>query len=276
MKRTIMVGIIGFILMAGVSTMVLAQEGRVDRATVPFSDPSQPGIVKVQAFRGSITVTGYSGQEVKVEARVRGEVLQEKEASEKGEGMRLIRSNATGLTVTEEDNVMSIGSQSMKYAVDISVQVPFRTSLKLGAFNNGDITVENVTGEIEVNNHNGSIALTDISGNVVANTFNGGLTVAFSSITADKPMSFSTWNGDVDVTLPTTLQANVKMHSEQGDIYSDFDVQIKPLPQKQEAEKDEGGKFRIVFDKTVYGTVNGGGPEYSFKTFNGDIYIRKK
>jgi DUF4097 and DUF4098 domain-containing protein YvlB len=276
MKRQTIAGIIGFILIAGVSTMVLAQEGRVDRATVPFSDPSQPGLVKVQAFRGSITVTGHSGKEVMVEARVRGEVLQEQESSEKAKGMRLIRSNASGLTITEEDNVMSIGSQAMKYAVDISVQVPVRTSLKLGAFNNGNIAVEKVTGEIEVNNHNGSIDLADISGSVVANTFNGGLTVTFASITPDKPMSFSTWNGDVDVTLPTALKADFKMHSEQGDIYSDFDVQIKPLPQKQEAEKGEGGKYRIAFDKTVYGSVNGGGPEFTFKTFNGDIYIREK
>ncbi len=269
--------IIGLILLIGTGTMALAQEGKVDRATVPFSDPSVPGTVKVSLFRGGITVTGYSGREVTVEARVRGSMLQEKEVNEKARGMRLIRSSASGLSITEEDNVMSIGSQSMKTAVDITIQVPFKTSLKLGCFNNGDITVDKVTGEIEVNNHNGAITLTDITGSVVANTFNGELKVSFVSITPDKPMSFSTWNGDVDVTLPGTLKADVKMNSEQGDIYSDFDVQIKPQPIKTEkADKEEEGKFRIMFDKTIYGAINGGGPAFNFKTFNGDIYLRKK
>lgn len=274
--------IFGLILLIGSSALALAQEGRVDRATVPFSDPSSPGTVKVTVFRGGITITGYSGKEVTVEARVRGSMLQEQEeeVNEKARGMSRIRSSATGLSITEEDNVMSIGSQSMKTAVDITIQVPFKTSLKLGCFNNGDITVDKVTGEIEVNNHNGAITLTDITGSVVANTFNGELKVTFVSITPDKPMSFSTWNGDVDVTLPGSFKADVKLNSEQGDIYSDFEVQIKYLPtQPQErGEEEEGaeGKFRIKFDKTIYGDINGGGPAFTFKTFNGDIYLRKK
>jgi hypothetical protein len=70
--------IIGLILLIGTGTMALAQEGKVDRATVPFSDPSVPGTVKVSLFRGGITVTGYSGREVTVEARVRGSMLQER------------------------------------------------------------------------------------------------------------------------------------------------------------------------------------------------------
>jgi DUF4097 and DUF4098 domain-containing protein YvlB len=28
-------------------------------------------------------------------------------------------------------------------------------------------------------------------------------------------------------------------------------------------------------DSTMKGTINGGGPEIQFKTFNGNIYIRK-
>jgi len=279
--------VFGLILLIGSTALALAQEGQVDRATVPFSDPSTPGTVKVTVFRGGITVTGYSGKEVIVEARVRGSMLQEQEeeVNEKARGMQRIRSSASGLAITEEDNVMNIGSQSMKAAVDITIQVPFRTTLKLGCFNNGDITVDKVNGEIEVNNHNGAITLTDITGSVVANTFNGELKVTFVNITPDKPMSFSTWNGDVDVTLPGSLKADVKMSSEQGDIYSDFDVQITSQPPRaqEEAEDEEGrgerrdrARYRVRFDKTIYGTISGGGPDFTFKTFNGDIYIRKK
>ena len=67
------------------------------------------------------------------------------------------------------------------------------------------------------------------------------------------------------------------MKSQQGDIYSDFDVTLKPAPQKpaEEAAKSGKGKYRISFDRFLTGAVNGGGPEFTFNTFNGDIYIRK-
>ena len=98
--------VLGLFLLLAAATLALAQEGRVDRATVPFSDPSTPGTVKVTVFRGGITVTGYSGKEVTVEARVRSSTIQEqeKEVDEKAKGMRLIRSSASGLYVTEDGN----------------------------------------------------------------------------------------------------------------------------------------------------------------------------
>ena len=86
-------------------------------------------------------------------------------------------------------------------------------------------------------------------------------------------MSFSTMNGDIDVTLPANVKAKVKMKSDWGEVYSDFDIQVDTAPQKIE-EKDEG-KYRISFEKYIMGTINGGGPEYTFKTYHGDIIIRK-
>ncbi|MDD8016691.1 MAG: hypothetical protein PHX45_13505, partial [Acidobacteriota bacterium] len=86
------------------------------------------------------------------------------------------------------------------------------------------------------------------------------------------------------VTLPADLKANVKMKSDQGEIYSDFDIAIKPGPQKIEEGAEPSterpgrldGKFHVSIEKYTYGAVNGGGPEISFSTFRGDIYIRKK
>jgi hypothetical protein len=28
-------------------------------------------------------------------------------------------------------------------------------------------------------------------------------------------------------------------------------------------------------DRSIYGTINGGGPDFELRTFNGDIYLRK-
>jgi DUF4097 and DUF4098 domain-containing protein YvlB len=271
---------IAILFLAG--AFLFSQEKPSDRATVPFSDPSKPGKLEVGVHNGGITIKGYDGKEVIVEAKIRERLIrekrrQEREDREKSKGLRMIRvSTGTGLEIEEKGNKMEVSVASLKQTIDLIIQVPFATSLELSAFNNGNITVENVSGDIEANNHNGRLTLTGISGSLVAHTFNGGVKVTFDKVDPDKPMSFSTWNGDIDVTFPASIKAKVKMKSERGDVYSDFDIQIDKTPQKiEEDERREGGRYRISFDKYIYGAINGGGPEYSFKNFNGDIYIRK-
>lgn len=266
-----------FMLMLITCIFVSAQEeSQVDRATVPFSNPAQPGFLKASVLNGSITVKGYDGQEVIVEARARSrKFTRKRDESQRTAGMRLLSVPTTGLEVTEEDNVMRVSTQAFKRSVDLNIQVPFATSLKLSGVNNGFITVENVSGEIEVNHVNGELTVLDVSGSVVAHTTNGEVKATFKDVDSEKPMSFSTFNGDIDVTFPAALRADVKMKSDQGDIYSDFDIAVKQAPKKVEEPKRESGRYRISFEKYVYGSINGGGPEFHFKTFNGDIMIRK-
>ena len=281
--------VLGTILFFAVAIFSLSQEETVDKATVSFSNPSKPGRIEASVHNGSITVKGYEGKEVIVEAKTSGRMIKElkiakafEEVKEKVKklkkiGMRRISSpGGTELEIEEEDNVIEVNVSSIKQTIDLIIQVPYSTSLELSAHNNGDITVENVNGEIEINHHNGALKLTGISGNVVAHTFNGDITVTLSKVNPEKPMSFSTWNGDIDVTFPANIKANVKMKSERGEIYSDFDIRLDKTPQRiVEDSREEGGKYKISFQKHILGTINGGGPEYQFNTYNGDILIRK-
>jgi len=260
-------------LLAG--TASFAQESKIDKVTVPFSDPSRPGLVRVDVYKGAITIKGYNGKEVIVEALVRGKIISEKkEVREKAKGMKLIQIASTGLEIEEENNVMDIDVEAQKYTVDLSIQVPYSTSLELESYSDGDIIVENVKGEIEVEKYRGEIKLSDISGSVVAQTYSGNIVVTFSKVDPGKLMSFTNYHGDLDVTFPANTRASVKMKSNQGDIYSDFDISISPSPPKVETPEKKGETYRVSFDY-IYGTINGGGPEFHFKTYKGDIYIRK-
>jgi hypothetical protein len=204
---------------------------------------------------------------------------QEKSKKDKTAGMKKIPIEGTGLTVEENDNVVRVEIESMRRAVDVVLRVPFSSSLKLEGTNLAEtgITVENISGEIEVESANGGIILKNVSGSVVANTTNGDIEVTLAKVMPDKPMSFVTFNGDVDVTLPPDTKANLKIKSNMGEIYSDFDVTLKSVPVKtSESGNKEGGKFRISLDRAVMGAINGGGAEFTFENFNGNIYIRKK
>ncbi|MBN1782110.1 DUF4097 family beta strand repeat protein [bacterium] len=255
-----------------------AQEDDTDRLSVPFSEPDKPGIVQIGLINGSITVTGYEGKVVEIESRVRMKKLKEKgETSKKTNGMFHIPSVSTELQVEEENNIMEIDIASHKLTMDVTVNVPVNTSLKLSTINNGDIQVSNVKGNLEANNINGDIRLNQISGSVVANTHNGDLIVTFASVDPEKAMSFSTFNHDVDVTFPADLKASVKLKTEQGDIYSDFEI-VKTENQPriiQEKAPETHGKYKVRIERAFYGTIHGGGPEMQFTSYNGDILIRK-
>ena len=261
-----------------ISAASLGQEPS-DRLKVSFRDPSRPGTVRLSLIHGSIIVKGYSGQEVLVEATSRRPKDDDGEPRGKGEasGLKRIIAPSSGLSVEEENNVMRIDAQTHRRAADVTLQVPFKTSLKLHCINGGVISVENVQGEIEAENINGSITLTNVAGSVVAHALNGSLTATIREVDASKPMSFSSLNGKIDVTLPAAVKANLNLQSGRGEIYSDFDVTVGATPPKvEESKREEGkGRYRVSTGQGAVGKVNGGGQEITFKNMNGNIYIRK-
>ena len=171
---------------------------------------------------------------------------------------------------------MEIRTRTMKNSVDLVIQVPFSTSLDLSSMMGGAIEVDNVKGEIEVSNMSGAVKLSSVSGTVLANSMNGSIEVTFMEVNPDTPMSFTTMNGDIDVTLPASTKANLKMKTDFGEVYSDFEITMSKAPQKAEADPEaEEGRYKIAFNKYSLGAINGGGPEFVLKTMNGDILIRK-
>jgi hypothetical protein len=259
----------------------MAQEAVPERAAVAFSDPSKPGKLKIGLMTGGITVRGYEGKEVVVEARMRGSSSRRgrrRDSEEPAGGLRRIPQNVSGFSVEEQDNMMKVSVSSIHNAVDLTVQVPVNTSVTLSTVNDGDIRVERVRGEVEVNNTNGHVTLNNISGSVVAHALNGNLVVTFDEVTANKAMSFTTLNGKIDVTLPGATKARLSMRTDNGEIFSDFEIQMDTSASKAKVEdaRGKGGAYRLHVDRTTYGLLNGGGPDFLFKSFNGNIYIRKK
>ncbi|HTP80599.1 MAG TPA: hypothetical protein VMM57_09370 [Bacteroidota bacterium] len=88
-------------------------------------------------------------------------------------------------------------------------------------------------------------------------------------------MSFSSLNGEIDVTFPSTIKATLSMKTEQGEIYSDFDIAMDNSAPKVEEGGKGKGRYHVSVEHTMRGKVNGGGAEIQFKNYNGDIYIRK-
>jgi len=249
-----------------------AQEPAGDRVVVPARNTTHPRVVNVHGTHGSITVKTYNGKEVIVETRG-GRPGRGGSSSATVDGLKRIDLPPRGLTVEEDDNVVEVRTGGSQEA-HLTISVPPDTSLHLRS-THGDVTVEGVKGEVEATSTNGEIRLTNISGTVVASTTNGSIKVVMDRVEPGKPLAFSSTNGNVDVTLPADFKANVKLRSLHGEIGSDFEIRFSGQP-AQTTGGGKDGKFRVQFDRTIYGTINGGGTDASFSTLNGRILIRKK
>ncbi len=275
------------LVLASAATALWSLDNAGERVVVPFSDPGKPGLIKAHLINGGIVVNGYEGKEVIIETKPRGHVVGEDEneaededrdeKQDKHAGMRRLQAGGGGLDVEESKNIMEIRVPAWKMDTDLMIQVPANAALELHTVNGGTIKVENVSGSIEVSNVNGSIVLSRIAGAVVAQTVNGDVTATFTRLDGKTPLSLITLNGDVDITLPASAKASFKLKIDNhGEIYSDFELALQSKTEKTvEDKRSHGGRYKVKIDKTVFGSINGGGQEITLKTFNGDILLRK-
>jgi hypothetical protein len=218
-----------------------AQDGK-GRMVVKWTDPSRPGLVKVNLIIGSLSVRTYTGYDVVVQSPAIG--------------------SAAGMFIDELSNVLTVSSRAND---DIDLRVPAKTNLNLHNTKGGNIVVDNVDGDIEVVNDKGNIQLTNVAGSVIAYAMKGNLSANLRDVAPNKPLSFSSMNGNVTVTLPEAIKATVKIHSDKGQIYSDFDITLASA---------RGGIITRT-SKTITGAINGGGIYVEVRSLNGNIYLRK-
>ena len=275
MKTNRIITLIIAALLISFSGSAFAQTDLKEQLTVPLSDPSKPGSLKVNLITGSIHVTGYSGNQIVIDAMVKAGDKTEKSRDETASGMkRITRNGGLDLTVTEDKNEVKISTKMINTPLTLNIKVPQKFALNVSTVNDGNIVVENVNGVMEIQNVNGEITLTNIAGSAVANTINGTLKAIFKTVDSSAPMAFSTLNGNIDVSLPAAAKFDVKLKSDRGEIFSDFDVDVdKSTPQASRSGKD--GMYKVSIEDWVKGKINGGGSEIMMKNMNGNIYLRK-
>ncbi|NOS55258.1 MAG: DUF4097 family beta strand repeat protein, partial [Cyclobacteriaceae bacterium] len=237
---------------------------------VPLSDPNKRGKLKAHLNYGSITVKGSPRKDVLVKYKALAEdedddnedtgnddkrlkslgridTRTNNNSGENKTGLKKISGSALDLEVTENDNVVKVSSNSSSQKLSLEIEVPLDFDLNVSTFNDGVMLISNVSGELELTNHNDDITAENISGSVLATSFNGAIKVSFNKVKEGTPMSFSTFNGDIDVTFPAALKATFKLKTEQGEILSGFDMKMVQEAPVQKKERS-GGTYKVVID----------------------------
>ncbi|MDW3196579.1 MAG: hypothetical protein R8G66_29655 [Cytophagales bacterium] len=263
MKKQIWLAVVCLITNLG----VFAQEEQ--EFTVPLSDPGKPGTLVASMHRGSIRVEGYNGKEVKIKVVTAEE---DEDRDTRRSGLRRIPNAAAQFDIEERNNVVTISGIKSK-RVDFMIMVPEAFSLNLKTHHDGFIGVKNVKGNIEADGHHEDIEMSGISGSVVADTHHGEITVAFDDVERGTPMAFSTYHGDIDITLPDDVNSSAKIKTTKGEVYTDFDLDLKVEVTNVDSRRGEGTKIQV--GGWLKGDLGSGGAEYMFSSYHGDVIIRK-
>src|SRR5262245_53798926 len=238
-----------------ISSVAVAQDDQ--RLVVPLSDPSRPARIEIALFSGDISVEGYDGKEIIVVADA---PIRDADQGEppRADGLRRIQSSSVGLTVEEGDNKVSVRMDFSPKNVDLQVRVPRRTSVHANLVNGGDIEITGLDGEHELQNVNGDVIAMNVSGSAVMNSTNGDVRATFASVDTARSMSFTSFNGDVDITLPANLAADLLVASQQGDVFTDFDVRAEQDPAQVESNGDANGRYRVRMQRHTRYAIGGG------------------
>ena len=235
-------------------------------------------LVVVDNINGSIEVVGHDGDEVRMIAheRFRARSQSDMERAREEAGLAIeAEGDALYLIVDGPFRRRDGGidwRDDLGYDLyyDFELRVPRQTRLKLRTVNHGDIEVEGVEGEFDVSNVNGTIDMEQVAGHGRIHTVNGGIDVSFTR-RPEGACDFKTINGNVDIDFPDDLAADLRFKTFNGDVYTEFDYTPVAL---ERPEPKRRGSRRVWKSLGSGARIGGGGPEMSFETLNGNVYIR--
>ena len=240
---------------------------------VPLSRPGEPMSLRIDLPSARIEVIGEERKDAEFSVGRTGGGRKIVTPS----GAKTLPGGTFQLDVDENDNTISVDSDWDSGRLEIVAKVPRRANLDLSTANNSEIIVRDIVGTLQLENANGPISATNINGSLIAESVNSSITAQFAGIDASGAVSLTSLNGDITLTLPAKVGAELRIDSGRGEIESEFELDVKPSkPVIQRDERPAGREgVSVRVEQVIVATVNGGGPVIRIKTLNGDLRIKK-
>jgi len=204
------------------------------------------GRVAIQNLYGDVQITAWDRDEVLVEATKHssdaGTLNDAQIVVDSSSGMVSIRTQYTG------------GDTEHPASVEYRIMVPRGANLENVKLVNGGLSLIGMTGPVKASSVNGSIKAERMEGQVELSTVNGFLEAGFQRIRKCNPISLSSVNGPIKVSLPSGAGANVSARNLSGGIAADF-----------------GRSWRAPGGHRLEAAVNGGGTQIRVHNVNGGI-----
>lgn len=189
-------------------------------STIKFSDPAKPGILKVALGHGNIRLTGTDTNEISIKSSARPITK-----TKNKEGLRIL-TTASSFGLVEKDNVVTLDAISENFkgnGADFTLTIPRNTRVMVQSSWGGDITCNDISGDLEIKNMNGSVRLDGVRGGVLVETQNGEIRANIAELHDGKPLSFSSMNSEVLLRVPSDAKANIRFRTQNGEVATDFE-----------------------------------------------------
>jgi hypothetical protein len=224
----------------------------------------RPGAtVALDNVNGGITISAWDQPRVRVIARKKVETDRDNLKAALAELRVDMQARDGGVVITTKypkEGMESIfdwlSGDRVQAQVRYELTVPRSMSLDVENVN-GTISVTDVTGKHELETTNGKIDVDRCAGSLDASTTNGAISAELTTVAKGQPLRFSTTNGAIAVTLPSSLAVDVDAGTTNGSIKSDLPVATTKISRN-----------------SLRGTINGGGTPLRLRTTNGSIAIR--
>jgi hypothetical protein len=230
----------------GRSDRVHACEIRVERLPHPATLTVDGG------ENGGVTILGWGGDSVVMHALVRVTGDSPGEAHDLASHVTISFSNGR----IHADGPPS--GHHERWSVSYRVFVPQHSDLAIETLN-GPVSVENVTGRMNMKAVNGPVSLRQVGGDVRARAENGPIDVALNGARWDGAgLDAESENGPVELTLPERYAAHLETGTENGPMDVRFPITLQGNLDPRHLSLDIGG----------------GGPPIRLITTNGPVTLR--
>jgi DUF4097 and DUF4098 domain-containing protein YvlB len=270
----------------GLCLVQIAAHAQVYKTHISKQFNMQKGKVSICNLNGFVKVEGYTGDKVMIEI---DETITADDQSALEEGKKnfklafdqgpdsLVAYTAEPYDTRPRRWQHNRDNEGVNYSIklDYTVKVPNQVDLYAATVNDGDITIKNIYGVLKISNVNGGITIVNAKGTTSAHTVNGPVTVNYLR-NPPEASSYYSVNGELNVTYPPGLSADVQLKSLNGQFYTDFtDVEILPSKvSKTESKNGSGTTYKLSKTSDVrFGT---GGKTFKFETLNGNVFIKKQ
>jgi DUF4097 and DUF4098 domain-containing protein YvlB len=293
MRITMAILLTGLVAGAGCVDLVGAGEKYVEREVKHFTTSSAPDI-NLETFDGSIEVRAWDKSEVEV-------IIERRAVSKEAAGTIEVNASQDGNQVNVVARVPKMSGFGLHFnyarSAKLIVSAPSTSNLVAGS-GDGSITVERISGRVDLRSGDGSIRGQDLSGDVKAHTGDGSIQLDGISGSLDVD------TGDGSVAVSGRLRAvrarsgdgRVTIRADQGSTPSaDWDIATGDgsirveLPDGFNADLDartSDGSVRMndvalsnvsghLERNSVRGQLGSGGPLVRLRTGDGSITLRR-
>jgi DUF4097 and DUF4098 domain-containing protein YvlB len=175
------------------------------------------GDVRVSTVSGDVKVTGYDGDAIVVTGYKEGRDSELVEIEDRSGG------NTVDVRVRYPRNCNCDAS------VRFEVQVPRSTQFNFSGFSSvsGSVEVRSVTGKLKASSVSGTVRVEDVSGVVNASSVSGNVEIDINHLEGPEDMKFSSVSGNVNVRIPSNLDADIEMSTLSGSLKTDFPIEVR-------------------------------------------------